>query len=545
MEYIIDCAEILGHSQNCEFWGDAFNWRNVQNYTTRARFKTKTDSAYPLWSGISGLMPIVTGDYFAVYLNGVSVGSGKVTSFSSQGGQDISNKLYDVDFQVLATGDLSYMTGKYYSGLSGMFSFLPYLNSLNETFEYSQEHNKTVNFNRSLDINFERGFVDTLTGASGIKNTILGTLADFGIYHPLQPSQFFSREGIRQESSRLDQINNSYSWSENYQYQSGLPYTWDYSHNLSFDENGVSNITEAGKVLSTRRLASGQKIDYANSGWAVVQTGIFGRVSGFYSSWSGVLNSNCSIGNDPVEKSVSRNKYEGSVSYSYAYNNDFSNYSGAFWSYENEISRDQEGYTEVTEQGNIRAKRSETGQMPFLISFYSGVATGVTGRVINLYNNTSGFFKNPSCSTGYIGSLTETLQEKTFINRPAEISYNFNFSDDPSLFSTGVFRKVKVNYSDNQPVHLTNFFNIINSEELAQGSFQSTLGVLSTEVEIVGDEGVSISGYLSRARAEARVPSGVSFISNEQYSFDPFSRTFGWNRDYTYSKYRGLNEYNI
>ncbi len=545
MDYVIDCAEILGHTQNCDFWGDAFNWRNVQNYNTRARFKTRTDSSYPLWSGISGLMPFVTGDYFPVYLNGVSMGSGKVTSFSSQGGRDVSNKLYDVSFQVLSTGDLSGLTGQYYSGLSGMFSFLPYLNSLNETFEYSQEHNRTVSFIRSLDFNFERGFTDTLSGASGIKDTVLGTLANFGIYHSVQPSQFFSGEGIRQESSRLDKINGVYSYGESYQYQSGLPYTWDYSHNLSFDENGVSNITEAGKVLATRKLISGERINYANSGWVIVQSGIFNRVSGFYSNWSGVFNSNCGLVNDPVEKSVSRNIFEGSVSYSYAYNNDFSNYSGVYWSYENQISRDQENYTEVTEQGSIRAKRGETGQMPILSSFYSGVASGVTGRVTTMYNNTTGFFKNSSCSTGYVGNLVETLQEKTYVSRPAEISYNFNFSDDPSLFSTGVFRKVKVNYTDNQPVHLVNFFNIVNSEELAQGSFQSTLGVLSTQVEIVGDTGVSISGYLSRARAEARVPSGVSYISNENYSFDPFSRNFFWNRDYTYSKYRGLNEFNI
>lgn len=85
----------------------------------------------------------------------------------------------------------------------------------------------------------------------------------------------------------------------------------------------------------------------------------------------------------------------------------------------------------------------------------------------------------------------------------------------------------------------------MNSEELAQGSNQSTLGVLGTRVEIVGNTGVPISGYYARATGEVRIPSGTSFIADEQYSYDPFSMTFSFSRDYVYSNYRLMSDFTI
>ena len=169
----------------------------------------------------------------------------------------------------------------------------------------------------------------------------------------------------------------------------------------------------------------------------------------------------------------------------------------------------------------------------------------MTGRVNEIYSSSLSFMKNYVCSTGNSGTLVETQNEKSYTPRPPQIDYNYSFSDDPSLFATGNFKKVKVSYVNSKPVHMVNFFNIVNSEELAQGSNQSTLGVLGTRVEIVGNTGVPISGYYARATGEVRIPSGVSFISDEQYSYDPFAMTFSFSRDYTYSSYRNLNDYNV
>ncbi len=538
----IECAEILGMTQTCDFWGDSINYRNVENYTTRARFKNRNDSTYALWSGISGLTPYITGDYFEVYAGNVNLGSGKITSFSSDGGQDVSRKFYNIGFQILKTGDLSFMTGFLDIGTTGYF---PYLNSFSESFEYNQDNNKTVGFSRNIEIDFEKGFTNTFSGAVNIKNTVLADLENFGIYHPVQPDFYFSGEGIKRNGSRYDQINGKYSYSESYEYQSGVPYVWDYNHSLNYDTNGISNVTEGGKITATRRLQSGLKIDYANSGWNTVQTGIFGRVENFYNRWSGEIDSTCSLVDDPIEKSVTRNGFEGSVSYNYSYSNDPLNYSGYFWSYENQISLEQDGYAEVTENGSIRGKKYETGAIDGLISYFSGISAGVTGRVNEIYSSSSGFMKNYVCSSGHSGTLVETQNEKSYTPRPPQIDYNYSFSDDPSLFATGNFKKVKVSYVNNKPVHLVNFFNIVNSEELAQGSNQSTLGVLGTRVEIVGNTGVPISGYYARATGEVRIPSGVSFISDEQYSYDPFAMTFSFSRDYTYSNYRGINDYTV
>ncbi len=542
----IDCVEILGFSKNFEFWGDVINYRCVENYTAKARFKTRDDLAYSLWTGISGMTPYVTGDYFDIYAGTVYLGFGKLTSFSSEGGTDVTKKFYDIGFQVLQTGDLSFLSsGMYMTGNTGFYSFFPFLNSFTESFEYSQDHSRTIGFNHSLDFDFERGFLDRVSGASGIQSAVLNSLTDFGIYHPVQPNQFGAGEGIKRSSFTLDSINGRFSSNSAYEYQSGLPYTWEFNHSLSYGENGVSSLSEGGRIVATKRIGTGSKIAWANSGWNVVKTGIFPRVSGFFSRWSGYVLSSCNLQNDPIEKSVTRNIFDGSVSYNYSYSNDLTNYSGYFWSYENQISQSQSDWTQVTEEGSIRSKKYTTGAVNDLIPYFNTVKAGVTGRVNDLYGDTRTFFKNATCSTGTTGILVELENESTYISRPAEINYSYLFSDDPSNIGTGDYRRVKVEYSDNQPVHLVNFFNIVNSEELAQGSLQSTLGVLRTNVEIVGTTGLSIASYYARATGEVRRPTGVTFISDEQYSFDPFTNQFTFSRDYTYSKYRGMNDYLI
>ena len=538
------CAETLAWNTDYQFFGETINYRNVENYDVRARFSTKTDTIAPLWSSISGLYPFITGDYYPFVLNGVSLGSGKITSFSAEGGADVSNKFYNLSFQILKTGDLSFLTGQLFSGYVGNTAFFPFLNNLTESVQYSQENNRTVDFSRSLDLEFEKGFVNGLSGSSGIAAQVLNALCDFGIYHPIQPSQYWSGQGIKKRGESLDEINNRYSYSEDYSYQSGSPFNWDYSHSLNFDENGVSTAAEQGKIQATK-LGS-ERISYALSGWAIVKTGIGPRVKSVYDRWSGVYNSSCGFDiYDPSSSSLVFNEWAGSIDYNWSYSNDPSNLSGYFWSYETSINKDQDGYASVTENGQLSTKKYSTGNIDFLISKFSGISAGVPARVESLYDSTLPFFKNFVCSGSTTGELTEISNEKTYSERPTQISYNYSYTDDPSYSATGLFRRVQSTYSDNKPVHLANFFNIVNDREIAQGSNQSTLGVLTNRIEILGGTGIPISGYLSRAYEELRTPTGVYFVSDENYSYDPFNYNFSFTRAYQYSKYRTLNDYQV
>lgn len=540
----IDCSELLSSAQNCEFWGDNINWRNTIDYSVKARFSTRSGEAYPLWSGLSGFGVMMTGNLFHFTTNGVSLGTGKVTSFSAEGGRDVSRKEFRIDFRVLASGDLGYFTGNILNvPLTGFAPYLNYLRSFSETINFSQDHNKTVGFERSLEIEFEKGYVDNFSTAETIRNTFFSSMADFGIYHPVQPGQFFTGGGVRQQSSQYDIANAKFSYGESYLYQSGLPYTWDYSHSLDQATNGISSLKENGTITSTKISPSGPRIEWANSGWNIVKTGISARLSGFYSRWSGEFGGTCSFG-DPISKSITNNVFKGVVSYDYSYSTDATNYSGYFWSRQNEILKNQDGWIEISENGSINTKRYETGAMTELISYASGIWAAVGSRASGLYNSSIGFLKSLSCPSSGLSqnSLTEIYNEKSYTEIPASIDYSYNFSNDTSFFPTGLFRQVRTTYNDQKPVHLTNTFGIVNDQELIQGSNQSTLGILGTRVEIIGTTNLTIAQYYARATGEVKLPSGVYFISDENYSFDEFSRNFLFNRDYSYSTYRNLND---
>jgi hypothetical protein len=302
-------------------------------------------------------------------------------------------------------------------------------------------------------------------------------------------------------------------------------------------------MTEDGKITATER--SGEKINFAMSGWNTVRTGIFDRLIQTSSRWSGDIGYNCQFINDPISKKLTKNYFEGSVAYGYSYSSDLANQSGFNWSYENSISLDQEGYTVANEEGSLYSKKYDVGEMDTLLAKFSGVCSGVTGRVNNLYQSSAPFFKNPVCISGTTGALVQTNTDRIFVERSPKIDYSYQFSDDPSFFATGEFRKVKRTISDTAPVHISNSFNIINDAEIIQGSFQSTLGTLSNSIEIIGRKDTSISTYYNRAAAEVLTPTGTYFISNESYTYDPFTYIFNFNRDYSYSKYRSLNNYQV
>lgn len=541
-----DCLEVLGLTQTCDFWGSNINFRNVQNYTARGRVSGDPNSELiaPAWSNMSGLMSYSSG-YMPIYAQGVLLGTGKITQLGFEGGTDVRNKLFTLDFQILKSGDLSNVTGSLYSGLDSGFQFFPYLNSLTESYQYSQNNNLTTEISRNLNFELEKTYTSQLSGAHLLGTYILGTLANLGIYSPPVPPQFSGIEGVvRGLSQSLDTINGSFSFSENISYQSGRAYVHEYQHSLDYNE-GIATVTEQGTVQSTRRVSgTGSRMDFTISGWNETITGIFPRVSGVFSRWQDQFqNSGCPLSAEPYTRGLTKDYSRGLLSYDFIYNNDPSYKSGIFHSYEQTLSLNDLGWIEVGVNGNIRAKT--TGNITGLTTFYRNqVAPNITGYARTAYTGSVNFFKSPYCSGGYTGNLSPLNSEESYTDLPATIDYDFNFTDDPS-YTTGIFRRIKNTISNQEVVPIVNIFRMVNDKELPQNSFQSRLGLLTNNIEIIGTTGASLAQYKSAASGRLVVPTGNYWMVENSYNFSPSVNKFSMSVGYNYEGYRAINDFNI
>lgn len=547
-------AESLSLVREKDIWGDLFNYRNRDVYTVRGKLygDYSVESIVQIWQGMSGMITQVTGTYIPFSINGVVVGTGKIQNLSFEPSTDVREKNYNVTFEVAKTGNLYNLTGAAYQYLQLITGIAPYLNSFSETQSLNQVNSDTVNFEQQVSIDLNASFseipIARYSGAYQTATGFFGSLTDsipsffdtdFNAFD-YHVKTYTGLDPIKYRSETFDSINNKYSFTERYNYQKGRNYIHEYNHSLNYDQNGVTTVTEAGFAKATAKVAA--RITYAEIGFEEILTGIYSRVTGVYGRWNNVYSTGgCALVNYPIQKTVSRNYIAGQLDYSYAYTNNPAQKSGYSWSYENSIELQSDGYVSISENGDIIGLgKNRTGNFPIVSGAWFGtIRPGITGRINSLYSNTSGYF-NPVCF--YPGTPVAINSEETYSEYRGTISYSQNFTDDPSYFATGNFVMIKTTIADNRPVHLTNFFNIINFQELAQTSFQSTLGTYSNQVEIIGRSGLSIPTYLAAATGKVTIPSGMLYPLPPTYSFSPNSRNFSYQQDYIYAKYRGMND---
>lgn len=549
---ILDCVELLGLTQTCDFWGDSINYRNIQNYSARARFSGDPNltGARPAWSNYSGLLNQTTG-YIPIYVQGQFLGSGKITSLSTEGGIDVNYKPFSVNFQILKSGDLSQVTGTLYTGVPNIFQYLPHLNSFSEQLDYTENNSYTTEFTRNLNFDFEKGYVNQITGAHSISVGILSALAQLGAYTPAPPVHYTGVEGMTKSISQsLDTINGNFSYSESYSYQSGIPWVHEYQHSLQYGQEGITTVSEQGSIQANKRTqGSGERIEYALSGWNFVKTGIFPRVSGVFARWQGEFQQSGGCGLDiyPFQSNFTKDYPRGLVSYDYSYNNEPGSASGYYNSYEQSLTLNNEGWVDVQVNGELRSRQNNlSGALDFLYNSYTGqIRPQIPTYANNAYTGSISFFKSPFCSSQYTGSLALLNSDESYQDTPASISYDYNFSDDPSYISTGIFRKIKNTISNQEVTPLVNTFKIVNYLELPQNSFQSNLGVLTNNISIIGSNSASLNQYKAAASGRIVTPTGNYWMTSNTYEFNPFSYEFSMSVTYNYEGYRAINNYTL
>lgn len=554
----LSCVELLGINHQCNFWGDAFNYSNSQSLNIRGRVTGSYENVTGVWDGMSGLIAYTTGNR-QIYLNSVDVGVGRIASLSFDRGTDVGFKTYSATIEIprhAGTGLFSntgYVptTGTDYSGYGETIQDLfnsstgKYIKSfsLDETTDiiasgkYSK--NKSVNFALDGGINDEFG-VSPNVYAAAVMAAAQNSFGNVNIVTAFYPDYYQNSNGISQTSRNYDTINYNYSFSESFLFQTGLPYIWNHSHSLSLGESVVS-VEENGTIQSSDY--SGSMIGAAAAAWTVIESGIYNRVSGVYSAYTGVIgySGGCQLFNYPEKSSLKRDSFGGSIQYSKTYSNSPFTSTGYFNSYSDEISIDEDGYVTVKENGQLKAFRNiRPSGFNLVLDGYRAQSGAIVARLNNFYTGTTGVLR--SCYVS--GGLHLNNSEETYKEYDAEIAYEISYSDNPGTISNGLFYRATTQYSDVKPTHITNYFPINYGSIISQPTQQSTRGIFTNSITLMGREATTLNDFITGARAYLQKPSGTDILANGySYEYNPLDNNFSMELSYGYNQHRTSTQY--
>lgn len=550
-------VESLSYDHQFKFWGQSRNYANTQTYTVRSRVTGNftQDTISGVWTSSSGIINSLHSGLCQIYINDVSIGLGQVRSINFDASVDTREKPYTaiIEIPLLAgsgmfsgSGSIN-NTGVFFSDTVGE-NFITYFASPTgqyiKEFSYSKSSDQVASGRFTFEKNFSFSIDDEIQDAFGVTpasyakrliDAVRRSYSSEFLFNGSYPSFYPTPSGVSFTTQSFDTLNNNYSVSERFDYQEGLPYTWEYNHQLSFDGTAVS-VEEKGKVVASRAGAS--IFDYALTGWNVVSTGISGRIRSVFDSYSGILyyNSGCPISAYPVRTSIIKDQCGASIEYSYSFSNSPFTHSGYTYQYNNTVEFDQDGYITVSENGNLKALSNVSGSGFNLVSStYFASLSDIYDRLTGLYSITTGNYR--SC---YLtGSLNQNTNRETYKEYDAEVSYDISYSENPNFESDPFIYSIKANYSDSKPVHMVSYFPINYDNVLSQGANQVTRGTFSNNIQIVAKEGVSISDLVTRALTKIQKPTGTDIYATDYtYSFSPFTKNFNLRLDYVYSKYR-------
>lgn len=550
--------ETLSFQRTLNYWGDIFHCNSTDVYTVQSRVRNTGDFEYsvaPIYDKIGQLTS--TGlSYYGFTIDGVNVGTGRITSFNWDEGTDVIDKPYSMTFEVYESGNLLNLAGILYSDIDKTIfnSGFNFVQNFQENVSISLSQSKIQETTQSVSFEIDGDLSDPQK--INLKNTIFSGFAQFRIpqylgirtLYPNIISGNLQSGYISYFNETFDLFNGSFSFQKQSFYDNDQKATWNYSHTVQLNGNDLT-VTEDGSVRSIyfEGISGSRNLSGARQRWENVQTGIFGRVSGLYatlSGFSGLFSSGsfCGLFDVPLDKRYQENPMEGLIDYSYSYSNNPA-YANSGYIFENSRSslHDEDGYFTVSENGEYRGIGLEP-EVRFNNAsgaFYSGVQ-GILPRISGTFLLAAHLDLMSCALTGNFRLMNEST---TYREYDGIISYNYEYSNNPSYYPSGsIFIKYKNTVTDNQPVHLHNRFLVPRQNEYSQSSNQSTEGSWINSIQIIGKPDTILSQYLQEAYTKVLKPtgSGVSdvFLKDMSYSFNPFENTFESSFEYYYSRYK-------
>lgn len=507
-------------------------------------FNSDYSPLYDIWEEMDRIKDRFQ-DFQEIYLNGISVGSGRVTKISFPESRDARVATYETEIELFKTGDLYNLTGQNYQNITIDPVFCKYVSSLGEDFNLTTDKDGVLSYKRSLNFDCVSPDLTESGLLVGVKAFASGIIFNDPAFQATLSSypDFYEQEGSRYFTETYDNIQGSYSFSESFQGPtSGEKYHHSNSMSLSLESEGFSTVSEKGLIVGVRKNI----LTSAYEGMTEVENSSVSRANDFYNAYndsSGV----CVSGLFLKSKNKTINEEAGTIDYSFEYSNDpFSNNCFGV-ARDIQFSLSDGGIYTISERGSVRnfCQPTNSGKLNSAVTYFNDNISGdISGRIFEYYETQA---TGCGCSGTPTGSdLKKISSEFSYSDYEGLFNYSYVYRNDCTSLVDGCFNIISErNISDT--IH--NVFLGITpySGELAQK--QNTSSLISDQQSIsVGSEctGKVIEDYLTVAINSLTIPTGSTyFMESAEYSFDPDNSKLSLNVLYNYTGYRPYTDYSV
>lgn len=526
MSYFFSGVNLLTYEHKPVFFDAGLRYKIEKQFTIEGTLYHPSNP-----SGVSGILndqqTILSNsaDYQPIVLNGISFGQGKINKIEFKAGSLVAEDQYTYDIICYDTGNMGSQTTGVYSGINWATVFQ--IDSLQEKLEYSQQVDGSQSYVHSVGLRFNKqNSSDDPTSlakafASNLFSSVNGLNAFLISYSALGNAKRFYSESY-------DLINSACAFTETVEIPATRngDYSVTYGYNIQLGEDGFTTVEETAEI---RGVSSAVSLSHsADEGISAIISNAYTRSNSVYQNYNF---SSATLYSLPLVQATISNQFEGSIKLTSSFSNNPKYQTGAIWQYSQEISQDEQGYIQISEEGTvIGIGRPLKDKYPAAILFYnSNVSSLALTRISSLYSsypNTNG-----QALTNIRNSFSENLYH-------GEIKYQFVYTDNNTYVSSGM-KKLDIDVSITNPVQVVEEFNIINYNQISQPQNQSTQGIVSINAKLRGSRISVLSDYITYITPfiQAYTNYGTDqFLSNCQYSWNPITNSFSIQVEYKFSQ---------
>lgn len=528
-------VQVLNASSRSEFFGDNVRWKTVYELNIEGSFlELSSTNNTAIHSALNSQERAFFQKVFfegPITINGTNFGDGYVSNFSSQAeGTDVQSKRYTATVVIRLEGNLNTITTE---GLGQVNkSNFQYIESFSESSTFNSGEGVKDSYSQNIDLNF----VSKTPGSQkSIAEGIIKSFINANLLTTLIQAQY-QKTGIKKYYTQsYDEINNSYSTNVNFELATrsesvGNSDTLIVTSNVKKDylTGGIINISEDIECIGNSDLSPEENYNLASAQVRSLISSAYGRLSGYIDGADGPLI------NQPLSKSFVGSPFEGRAGGSIAFSNSKEVIANqGYWEFTINIQKPPGGNYVVNENGSIigggELELNNTQKYENAKTLWDGKKGGIQSRIEDLINDG--------------GTLNPTSTEETHSEIDGSISYNYNYSDNTSLFTTETpFLKKSISITTDKNRNIFSTFNIIATKEIAQK--QKNLLPNNTTINIIlnGIYGTTLTQYEGEAKllvSDNRPVGQYVKLSNLNYDFSPNSREFKCSA--TYFKMEGVS----
>lgn len=488
---------------------------------------------YDIWEEMDDIRNRFS-DFQEIYLNGVSVGSGRVTNISFPTSRDPRSSEYIVNLEVFRTGNWGNLSGEGYN--FNISEFSKYINSFNEYFTTNENKDGTVGYSRNLSFSALNPESTNEEYLSNVKTFASGFFAYDPLFSTVQRGypDFYEDFGSKRITESYDTINGSFTFSENFiGPQSGKTYKHEYSISVNLSTE-KSSITQTGKIIGVKTPI----LTNATIGYQEISSGLLSNLQSIFNSYS-------SCGTSLYLSSSKQviNEYTGEIEYSFEFSNSLLS-SGCFEVSRNiQINISENGQATITESGTIKSICEGDKLAQARAYFSSYISTGIGTRVFEIYSS-----DGPECGCNGGKEQSDLLlvsKEETFSEFNGEFGYSYVYKTKCEKINSCFFATRQSSEIDS--THNV-FFAMTPGAlgEIAQKQNTSSLASLQQNITIKSScDGKTLDEYLSAAASQIITPSSLFFADSIDYTFDPENSQLVLSVVYKYVKYRSFSNSDV